>query len=101
MATPLFKNGGAAKFCYIDDVGSWSTNEITVNWNASLSWVSSFRRPRPIGHLDQAPDPPPQAGSCRDVQPSWTITIRDEDYVGAMLLTFHSMLRFEVGGQPW
>jgi endoglucanase len=42
VATPLFKNGCAAQFCYIDDIGSWSTNEITVNWNAPLSWVSSF-----------------------------------------------------------
>ncbi|HST85749.1 MAG TPA: glycoside hydrolase family 9 protein [Kineosporiaceae bacterium] len=42
VATPLFKNGCAAQFCYIDHIGSWSTNEITVNWNAPLSWVSSF-----------------------------------------------------------
>ena len=31
-----------AQFCFIDDIGSWSTNEITVNWNAPMSWVSSF-----------------------------------------------------------
>jgi endoglucanase len=42
VATPIFKKGCAAQFCYIDDIGSWSTNEITVNWNAPLSWVSSF-----------------------------------------------------------
>ena len=42
VATPLFKNGCAAQFCYIDDIGSWSTNEITINWNASMSWVASF-----------------------------------------------------------
>jgi endoglucanase len=42
VATPLFKNGCAAQFCYVDDIGSWSTNEITINWNAPLSWVSSF-----------------------------------------------------------
>jgi endoglucanase len=42
VSTPLFKNGCAAQFCYIDDIGSWSTNEITVNWNAPLSWVASF-----------------------------------------------------------
>jgi hypothetical protein len=22
--------------------GSWSTNEIAVNWNSALSWVASF-----------------------------------------------------------
>lgn len=42
VATPLFKNGCSAQFCYIDDIGSWSTNEITINWNAPLSWVASF-----------------------------------------------------------
>ena len=30
------------QFCYIDDINSWSTNEITINWNAPLSWVASF-----------------------------------------------------------
>ena len=41
VAGPLFQ-GCAAQFCYIDDIGSWSTNEITINWNAPMSWVSSF-----------------------------------------------------------
>ena len=39
---PLYPNGCAPQFCYIDDIGSWSTNELTINWNAPLSWVSSF-----------------------------------------------------------
>jgi endoglucanase len=34
--------GCKPQFCYIDDINSWSTNEITVNWNAPLSWVASF-----------------------------------------------------------
>lgn len=34
--------GCVDQFCYIDQIGSWSTNEITINWNASLSWVSGF-----------------------------------------------------------
>ncbi|WP_307859111.1 glycoside hydrolase family 9 protein [Herbiconiux sp. SYSU D00978] len=32
----------APQFCYLDDIQSWSTNEITVNWNSALSWVASF-----------------------------------------------------------
>ncbi|MCP4535964.1 MAG: hypothetical protein GY832_02360 [Chloroflexi bacterium] len=28
--------------CYIDHVDSWSTNEVTIYWNASLAWVASF-----------------------------------------------------------
>ena len=51
VATPLFKDGCFAQFCYIDDIGSWSTNEITINWNASLSWVASF-----VADLDRGDD---------------------------------------------
>ncbi|PRY44681.1 glycoside hydrolase family 9 protein [Umezawaea tangerina] len=28
--------------CYIDDIGSWSTNEVAINWNSSLAWVAAF-----------------------------------------------------------
>jgi endoglucanase len=34
--------GCLAQFCYLDDINSWSTNEITTNWNSALSWVASF-----------------------------------------------------------
>ncbi|MFC4561813.1 glycoside hydrolase family 9 protein [Nocardiopsis mangrovi] len=34
--------GCAPQACHIDDIGSWSTNELTVNWNAPLAWVSAF-----------------------------------------------------------
>lgn len=27
---------------YIDDIGSYTTNEVTINWNAPLVWVSAF-----------------------------------------------------------
>ena len=53
--------GGYARFsraraggdlgAYVDDIGSWSTNEITINWNAPLSWVSSF-----VADLDRGDD---------------------------------------------
>lgn len=35
-------SGCAPQFCYIDDIQSYSTNEIAINWNAGLSWVASF-----------------------------------------------------------
>ena len=34
--------GCEPQFCYIDDIESWSTNELTINWNSPLAWVSSF-----------------------------------------------------------
>ncbi|MET7935147.1 glycoside hydrolase family 9 protein [Streptomyces sp. NPDC005322] len=30
------------QFCYIDDIDSYSTNEVAINWNSALSWVISF-----------------------------------------------------------
>ncbi|WP_084958244.1 glycoside hydrolase family 9 protein [Thermoactinospora rubra] len=40
--------GCKPQFCYIDHIESWSTNELTINWNSPLAWISSFladRRP--------------------------------------------------------
>jgi len=34
--------GCAAQFCYIDDIQSYATNELAINWNAPLAWVSGF-----------------------------------------------------------
>jgi endoglucanase len=34
--------GCAPQFCYIDDIQSWATNELAINWNSALSWVASF-----------------------------------------------------------
>ncbi|MDX3233328.1 glycoside hydrolase family 9 protein [Streptomyces sp. ME19-01-6] len=37
----------APQFCYLDDIRSWSTNEVAINWNAALSWVVSFAADQP------------------------------------------------------
>ncbi|NRQ40387.1 glycosyl hydrolase family 5 [Nonomuraea sp. NN258] len=34
--------GCKPQFCYVDDIESWSTNELTINWNAPLAWIGSF-----------------------------------------------------------
>ncbi|GAA2705389.1 glycoside hydrolase family 9 protein [Actinoplanes palleronii] len=34
--------GCVGQFCYIDDIQSWSTNELTVNWNAALARLSGY-----------------------------------------------------------
>lgn len=28
--------------CFLDDVHSWSTNEVAINWNAPLAWVAAY-----------------------------------------------------------
>jgi endoglucanase len=32
----------SAQKCYMDNIESWSTNEITINWNSPLAWVSAY-----------------------------------------------------------
>jgi endoglucanase len=34
--------GCAPQHCYVDDVNSYSTNEVAVNWNSGLAWVASW-----------------------------------------------------------
>jgi len=41
--TRLFGGQGCSpQQCYVDDINSWSTNEITLNWNSALAWVASW-----------------------------------------------------------
>jgi endoglucanase len=41
VAQSLLK-GCTGQFCYIDDIGSWATNELTVNWNAALAHLIGY-----------------------------------------------------------
>ena len=34
--------GCAPATCYVDDIGSYSTNEVAVNWNSALAWMTAF-----------------------------------------------------------
>ncbi|MPZ26671.1 MAG: glycosyl hydrolase family 5 [Micromonosporaceae bacterium] len=34
--------GCPPQFCYIDHIDSWSTNELTINWNSTMAWNASF-----------------------------------------------------------
>ncbi|WP_212914862.1 glycoside hydrolase family 9 protein [Streptomyces sp. TS71-3] len=34
--------GCVGAMCYIDDIESYSTNEMAINWNAPLAWVASY-----------------------------------------------------------
>jgi endoglucanase len=49
--------GCKPQFCYIDDIESWSTNELTINWNSPLSWISAFI-------ADQGDAIPPAPPTC-------------------------------------
>jgi len=34
--------GRPAQLCFVDDIDSWGTNELTINWNAALAWLLAF-----------------------------------------------------------
>lgn len=34
--------GCAPQKCYIDDIQSYSTNEVAINWNSALAWVAAW-----------------------------------------------------------
>ncbi|MFI7069502.1 glycoside hydrolase family 9 protein [Micromonospora sediminicola] len=34
--------GCAPMFCYVDDINSYATNEVAINWNSALAWLASF-----------------------------------------------------------
>ncbi|KAG9748024.1 secreted endoglucanase, partial [Aureobasidium melanogenum] len=34
--------GCVGQFCYVDDVNSYSTNEVAINWGSALAWVASW-----------------------------------------------------------
>jgi endoglucanase len=38
--------GCASHKCYIDDIESFSTNEVTINWNAPLAWLTAWAAER-------------------------------------------------------
>ncbi len=40
-----------AALCYIDDQGSYASNEIAINWNAPLVFVSGYFTPEPLTAL--------------------------------------------------
>ena len=31
--------GCAPQKCFVDHIEAWSTNEITINWNAPFAWL--------------------------------------------------------------
>lgn len=51
-AQTIFPDGCPAQKCFVDHIESWSTNEITINWNAPFAWVTAF--------LDEQSSPEPE-----------------------------------------
>lgn len=49
--------------CFLDNIESWSTNEVTINWNAPLSWVTGYLTEiADLGPVGDVIDPPVKLG---------------------------------------
>jgi endoglucanase len=47
--------GCAPQKCFRDHIEAWSTNEITINWNAPLAWVAAFLDEKASGPKGEKP----------------------------------------------
>lgn len=56
VAARTWPDGCPAQLCYLDDIQSWSTNEMTINWNAALAWMGAWL-------ADQSAGTPPGAAA--------------------------------------
>ena len=55
-----YKRGTLAnQKCYVDSAESWSVNEVTINWNAPLVWMTTFMMDNANGTPIPDPDPIP------------------------------------------
>jgi endoglucanase len=71
VAQQAWPDGCVAQLCYLDDIQSWSTNEMTVNWNSALSWVSSWV----AIHADDAGPTGSSAGEAAGGMPVWLVVL--------------------------
>ncbi|MFE2875252.1 glycoside hydrolase family 9 protein [Streptomyces roseus] len=97
--------GCAPAACYVDDIGSYSTNEVAVNWNASLAWLAAFAAERrsvpavPVVQVAPAAVTVPEGGSAwvgvrLSAAPAQSVTVTvsrnsgDEDLSASATLVF-------------
>ncbi|MER6629082.1 glycoside hydrolase family 9 protein [Streptomyces sp. NPDC000987] len=72
--------GCAPAACYIDDIGSYSTNEVAVNWNAPLAWLAAYAAERTSGAGEE---PPASCAVTYKVDNAWsdgftaTVTVKN------------------------
>jgi len=71
VAQQTWPDGCVAQLCYLDDIQSWSTNEMTVNWNSALSWVSVWV----AVHADAGAGSDGSPGGAVGGRPGWLIAV--------------------------
>jgi endoglucanase len=51
--------GCAPQKCYVDNLESYSTNEVAINWNAPLAWLTAYLDEKAGGGVTPTPPTPP------------------------------------------
>jgi endoglucanase len=53
------KEDNPSQRCFVDSIEAWSTNEVTINWNAPLAWIVEFLQDKDekYTYIDGQPDP--------------------------------------------
>ncbi|MBR3630675.1 MAG: glycoside hydrolase family 9 protein [Oscillospiraceae bacterium] len=88
MNDPMIQGAGykigelAPMKCYYDQVDAWSVNEITINWNAPLVWISSFVEDEApnLGGEHQTPTDP------KDTEPEGDLLLGDVNCDGKVTI---------------
>ncbi len=89
LQDPLVKGSGwgagsrPPQKCFMDHIESWSTNEVTINWNAPLAWVSAYLDEK--GNDDGGENPP--LGTLGDVNDDGSIDALDFAALKQYMLT--------------
>ncbi|MBP3379356.1 MAG: glycoside hydrolase family 9 protein [Ruminococcus sp.] len=52
--------------CFVDSIEAWSTNEVTINWNAPLAWITSFLQDEAADADGLTDTPQPSTGDQGD-----------------------------------
>jgi len=65
--------------CFVDSIEAWSTNEVTINWNAPLAWITSFLQ-------DEAPIADGEIDPTKPSQPDDEIVWGDANCDGQVLV---------------
>ena len=74
VAQRLWPDGcSAARTCYVDDIQSWSTNEMTVNWNSALAWVATWLAAETDAPPASSDDGSPQSPTNEPLNPTGLI----------------------------
>ena len=50
------EEGNPSQRCFVDSIEAWSTNEVTINWNAPLAWIVSFMQDEASGASQEQQD---------------------------------------------